>query len=133
MQTKTFLAKVFGHFGEFEGVQDRDTIYIFEGDFLGKTWGNDHYQVRNYNGRKALAVSKDNLKNLVESSRPYSANLNKLFLKIYSKIFIILVKITKTSFLFINYNLSRINHHQLLHNKLLSSLSLTRIINHSDF
>lgn len=68
MQTKMFLAKVFGHFGEFEGVEDGTIIYIFEGEFLDETWGNDHHQVRNYNGRKALAVSKDNLKNLVESS-----------------------------------------------------------------
>lgn len=68
MQTKTFLAKVFGHFGEFEGVDCGDTIYIFEGDFLGRTWGNDHYQIRKYNGRNALQVSKSNLKNLVELS-----------------------------------------------------------------
>lgn len=69
MQTKVFLARAFGHEGIFEAFEDGRTLYIVEGKFLEKTWGNNHYLMKEFNGKKVLAVSKDNLIKLRKSSK----------------------------------------------------------------
>ena len=75
MQTKVFIGKVFGHEGIFQAFEEGRTLYIVEGKFLEKTWGNDHYQMKELNGKRVLAVAKDNLTKLKKSSKL----MNELF------------------------------------------------------
>lgn len=69
MQTKVFIGKVFGHEGVFEAFEDQRSLYIIEGKFLEKTWGNDHYQMKELHGKRVLAVAKDNFTRFKKTSK----------------------------------------------------------------
>lgn len=74
MQFKKFyVAEAFGFRGMIEVVsilkgRDSSVYYVKQGDFLAKTWGNDHEAITILDGQKVLGINSNNLKIIKELS-----------------------------------------------------------------
>lgn len=67
MQVGKYIGQAFSHTGVFEVINvittKNTTVYCIKiGEFINKTWGNDHPQVTEMNGVKVLAINKTNFK-----------------------------------------------------------------------
>jgi len=70
---KLYVAEAFGFRGMIEVVSilegtDSSIYYVKQGEFLAKTWGNDHESITILHGQKVLGISSTNFKILRELS-----------------------------------------------------------------
>lgn len=67
MQAEKYIGQAFSYTGIFEVVkvvETKDTtVYLVKlGQFIDRTWGNDHPQIQELDGIKFLAINKTNFK-----------------------------------------------------------------------
>lgn len=67
MQAEKYIGQAFSYTGVFDVIKivttKHTTVYYVKiGEFIDKTWGNDHPEVNEINGIKFLAINKTNFK-----------------------------------------------------------------------
>lgn len=67
MQAEKYIGQAFSYTGIFDVIKvittkDLTLYYVKIGEFVDKTWGNDHPQVDEINGIKFLAINKTNFR-----------------------------------------------------------------------
>lgn len=67
MQAEKYIGQAFSYTGIFDVVkvvETKDTtVYLVKlGQFIDRTWGNDHPQIQELDGIKFLAINKTNFK-----------------------------------------------------------------------
>lgn len=67
MQAERYIGQAFSYTGIFDVIKivttkDTTVYYVKIGEFVDKTWGNDHPQVDEMDGIKFLAINKNNFR-----------------------------------------------------------------------
>jgi hypothetical protein len=67
MQAEKYIGQAFSYTGVFDVIKvittkDTTVFYVKTGEFLDKTWGNDHPQIKEFDGIKFLAINKTNFR-----------------------------------------------------------------------